>query len=113
MKDIGFVIPKPKEEDKDPEVIDTTTIQEIIEPKKALWKVYPNPANDKITVELIDQTEVLNTEFVIQNINGQTVLEIENLNPINRIDITDLSNGVYFLQISNSTQSQSIRLVKY
>ena len=78
-----------------------------------MWKVYPNPANDKITVELIDQTEVLNTEFVIQNINGQTVLEIENLNPINRIDITDLSNGVYFLKISNSTQNQSIRLVKY
>lgn len=113
MKDIGFVIPKPKEEDKDPEDNDMISVEEINNSKKTFWKVYPNPANDKITVELKDKAEILNTHFNLQNINGQTVLEIENLNPVTRIDITDLSNGVYFLQISNSTQSQSIRLVKY
>lgn len=113
MKDVGFVIPKPKEEDKNPEDNDMISVEEINNSKKTFWKVYPNPANDKITVELKNKAEILNTHFNLQNINGQTVLEIENLNPITRIDITDLSNGVYFIQISNSTQSQSIRLVKY
>ena len=113
MKDAGFIIPKPKEKDKDPEIIDTTTVMENNSHQKTLWKVYPNPANDKVTIEIIDHQEASNTQLLLQNINGQTVLKAQNINPINQLDISDLTSGVYFIQLRNASHSQSIKLVKY
>ena len=113
MKDVGFIVPKPKDKDKDPMIVDTTSSQALNIQERVFWNVYPNPANHKITIESVDRSEITNTHFTVQNINGQTVLEIENFKPINELDITSLSNGVYFLQIINSTQNQLIRLIKY
>ena len=48
-----------KKKTKTQRYIDTTTVMENNSHQKTLWKVYPNPANDKVTIEIIDHQEAL------------------------------------------------------
>lgn len=66
----------------------------------ATIKAYPNPASDKLTIEIDN-----NTGHHIRMINtlGQIMHESEVINNKTSIDLSQLSGkGVYFLEISNS-----------
>jgi len=63
--------------------------------------VYPNPATDIINVNKKD-----NTEFTIVNTLGQSV--INSICTFNKIDISGLKAGVYFLQFKNDVRSYRI-----
>jgi len=57
------------------------------------WKVYPNPANEKLIVELEE-----NTNIQILDIFGK-IVQTETLNTgKNNIDVSTLTSGVYFIQ---------------
>lgn len=59
-------------------------------------KVYPNPANDKITIVNFDKVD---HKIALYDINGRIVRKERKL-PIGEIiiDTNELSNGIYFLQ---------------
>jgi hypothetical protein len=66
-------------------------------------KVYPQPANDKVSIELT-ANEIANnfTEFVIYSTLGQVIRREElefTKSPIKQVDVTDLPNGYYTLSL--------------
>ena len=72
-------------------------------------KVYPNPANNTLYVELNEAKEA--TISVI-NITGQTVLARKTNTPTTQLDISSLGSGVYILSIKNGNGSVYARFVK-
>ena len=75
--------------------------------------IYPNPAKTHINIEFND---ILNEEFSIDIINlvGQSVFSsIENLNREykKQIDISDLQNGAYFVNVYFQNQVLSKKLI--
>ena len=68
--------------------------------------IYPNPATDKIEIDLSLKD---NFSVEILNIIGVTVLYVRNQNTI---DISGLRRGVYFLKLSSSNESYIQKLIK-
>lgn len=62
-------------------------------------KVYPNPANEYITVEIVGNAEK-SIKFVLTNMLGIKVLEklIEISNSTYKIDVHQLSQGIYIYE---------------
>ena len=81
----GFPIPRPKTYD--------VVAENVVENP---FDVYPNPANDFLFVNM-------KGEYRIINMMGQTVMTGGNNDAIQQIDVSGLSNGLYFISINGST----------
>jgi hypothetical protein len=63
--------------------------------------IYPNPARDYITIDIKNNTSILNANVVIYNNQGQKMTsEIFSQNGI--VDISELTSGIYILELTNS-----------
>lgn len=69
--------------------------------------IYPNPSCNAISI--IGFNNLQKATISVVNMNGQNVLSIQN--PLN-IDISSLSNGVYFIKIEESNKTQTMKFVK-
>jgi hypothetical protein len=74
----------------------------------ASLRVYPNPAQNMLTI--VENGQSWNS-YTILNSLGQ---ELSNgqLNSTQNINISDLSNGVYWLKVEEKQSSQVIKFVK-
>ena len=80
------------------ESIDFHTWFEGVSELENTLKVYPNPANDFLTVEgVITSVEVYNTV-------GQCLLN-KQVNGNTKIDLAGFNNGIYFLRVYNNEES--------
>ena len=70
--------------------------------------IYPNPVNDKLTVETQD---VLGT-VEIYNLMGALVFSQKNCANKVEINTTDLQSGIYFIRLTNDKISETRRFVK-
>ncbi len=77
-------------------VIDTTNTS-VTELKSRDFKIYPNPAFDKIIIENPESNKDV-TVFEIFNVVGNRVKLFDRKNSSQQIDISDLSDGIYFLE---------------
>ncbi len=75
---------------------------------------YPNPCNNKLSIELSDWNDMPCT-LELYNISGQHILS-ENWVPLfkskHELDVSGLPDGVYFYKLSNTKQQAQGRLVK-
>jgi len=73
-------------------------------------KTFPNPANDKITIEVPEQS----TKGVLslQDLNGREFLQKTVTNRSTMIDISALPNGVYLLRLINNKQVMVGKIIK-
>lgn len=71
------------------------------------FKIYPNPASDIITIES-NNTEL--TSIAVYDILGKEVLSQKELKN-NRIDVSNLNNGVYFLKINANRNSITKKII--
>ena len=62
-------------------------------------QVYPNPVSERMTVSLNQEEDV-----VICNLMGQTVSSFKGHAGINTVDVSNLSNGIYFISAGSATQ---------
>lgn len=74
-------------------------------------KVYPNPAKDVLHVELQEKNSA---EFILTNLQGQTMLHGKLGNGVDHIDVSKLSNGAYVLTLINpsSKQKEALKIIK-
>jgi hypothetical protein len=83
----------------------TATINET---SKNSFELYPNPANNNVTIKL---TENVNAMATILDLNGKVVKS----NAINGVTFTlntaDLISGVYFVQLSNGNEVMTKKLI--
>lgn len=69
--------------------------------------IFPNPTTQMITVNTANNVEI--QSLTISNIAGQIVKSINSKNPI---DVSNLSNGLYFIQIKTNQGTISKKLIK-
>ena len=74
-------------------------------------QVYPNPAQDVLWIETFNEDSRFH--FKLHNLNGQQVLDLKlNGATRNSVDISKLSNGVYyFYGISNGKRMTNQKLI--
>lgn len=71
--------------------------------------LYPNPTHQYLYVEGL-QNDTKNTSLQIVDVQGKQVNNVR-LNS-NRVDVSQLSNGIYFATITTNNQSQTLKFVK-
>lgn len=79
--------------------LNTTSVQGILK-KSADFNIIPNPANDKITIDINFIPE--NTKVEIIDITGKAVIihQLKNKSFTDYIDISDLKKGLYFVKLN-------------
>ena len=82
--------------------------------KESFCSIYPNPTKDILNIALSSSKEG-NYTYTVLNQLGQTILSgdlmLANGKPAS-INTQEISNGVYFLKITNGNQSQTIQFIK-
>ena len=73
----------------------------------AITSIYPNPSNGNITVDYNSNADS-NLEFYVIDVTGK-VLQMDKADAIKganayQFDLNKLSNGIYFLRISNGAE---------
>jgi hypothetical protein len=71
----------------------------IKEPQESRLLLYPNPATDKITLEISGETT--ESDLAIVNINSRVFITCQITKPKTQIDITNLPSRVYFVKLTN------------
>ena len=79
---------------------------------KEHFVMYPNPAKNVIHIENITSSSS-QTNFVITDIQGKIVSNTtSNFEGKHSIDVSNFTNGVYFIKVENDNYSESVRFVK-
>ncbi len=81
--------------------VGATGIEAYIRPDD--FEIYPNPAQDMITVLLTEKTNSETLEIKIYNSFGQLMSENKIGNSLLELDISQYPKGMYFLRIENLT----------
>lgn len=71
-------------------------------------EVYPNPVKDEIIISGIKNP----TTAMIYDLNGKLILSYEIKEPVNRIPLNNIPNGVYIIKLKNNTDVFVKRFVK-
>jgi len=73
-------------------------------------QVYPNPVNNSLKIENLDAATNIN----IYNVMGQVVRTIPSATGSIDVDMSDLSNGLYFIKMQNgkNVRTEKIQVVK-
>ena len=82
-----------------------TSINETNSKTKEI-SIFPNPANTEINIVLPANE---NTQIEISNAMGQVIIKDQNKN---RIDISNLTNGLYFISVKQGQHSYAQKLIK-
>ncbi|NNF35316.1 MAG: T9SS type A sorting domain-containing protein [Saprospiraceae bacterium] len=70
-------------------------------------KIYPNPASKILNIDFPEN--YINQQVFIYNINGQEMMKASN---VTTIDVSDLSNGVYFLMVNTDGIKRTGKFLK-
>ena len=66
---------------------------------ESYFKIYPSPSKGLLNIDLINEIEVNVVE--IYNVTGQLVAKFDNhFNTSNNFDLSNQSNGIYFVRIN-------------
>ena len=82
-----------------------TSIDETNSNAKAI-SIFPNPANTEINIVLPSND---NTQIEITNAIGQLIIKDQNKN---KIDISNLKNGLYFISVKHGQQTYTQKIIK-
>ncbi len=103
VKSVAAVVPEPLLGAN----VSTQKVKSLSESGFGAISTYPNPAKNKINVE-VDQVP---SQLEIYDYRGQKVMEQTLLNNRNTIDISDLNNGLFIFKVYNVFGQQSERIL--
>jgi hypothetical protein len=81
-------------------------------PAKLPLKVFPNPFRNHFTVSF-DAGSSLTIDYMLQDVQGQTVMKQELVSSPYTISTDQLSPGIYFLVISDGAQTVRHKIIRY
>ena len=77
---------------------------------KEKFEVYPNPANNEVTINGLENLSISSLEIV--NMAGATVKSYDNVNtPSFNMNIAELENGMYFVKINHEI-TELVKFIK-
>ena len=85
-----------------------TIVDDAVEEMTAAFNVYPNPVNDRLYIE----TEAEVKEVVVYDVYGRRQQTTDNGQQTLSIDVTNLSNGVYFVKVVTENGEVVKRFIK-
>ena len=92
---------------------DTTRTIYPVDPEdfEYLAKVYPNPATHFVNIELQQKNKLI---YQLTDIRGKAVLQAQFTETENRIDISRLPSGIYYLTLINQAgnQKETVKIIK-
>ena len=68
------------------------------------FNIYPNPTNGVLFVETRHGTSLPNQTYCITNLMGQIIMTGKITAETQRIDVTGLPDGMYFITVGNTTR---------
>jgi hypothetical protein len=74
------------------------------------FKVYPNPVNERLHIELGNASPALIT---IMDVSGKVVCTVDSVETLSTIDVSGLAPGIYLLRANNAEKQSVSRFVKY
>ncbi|MBB6324468.1 hypothetical protein FHS59_000083 [Algoriphagus iocasae] len=74
---------------------------------KPSLKIYPNPATDKLTIELSGDINI--HQIDIYNISGQ---KVQSSAQIGELNISELKQGIYLINLKTSEGNMTSKFVK-
>jgi len=89
---------------------DLTNVLSVDEFSSQIFQVFPNPTSSKLVI----QSKVDISAINMMDINGRVLKTFDNFDSSLDItlDVSDFSNGIYFLKIQAQNQEQVIRFLK-
>lgn len=75
-------------------------------------KIFPNPVADELNIIYNSQGALLSSKLNIYNCNGIIVKTLSLRDGLNIIDVTELSQGIYFISFINENKNYICKLVK-
>ena len=66
--------------------------------------VYPNPTDGVLVIETHGRASLQGDTYRISNLMGQVLLQGQIMGETQRIDVTGLAEGMYFVTVGNFTQ---------
>ena len=86
----------------------------IITPNKTIniVKIYPNPASDLLTIDLLGATAMHNTTLSIFNLQGQLLFQQEINREKTSLDLNTFAKGMYIVKICNDKNSLVSKFAK-
>lgn len=78
-----------------------TAIDEPSKENQASVSVYPNPAKDKLSVELTNADLSKSIKLILINSLGQVTKEVSINTSISTVELTSISSGIYFYQLKS------------
>ncbi|MCK5462577.1 MAG: T9SS type A sorting domain-containing protein [Bacteroidales bacterium] len=72
------------------------------------YNIYTIPANDVLHIDGLST----NSRLSVYSISGKELMNVEAVNSIALLSISDLAQGVYFLKISEKGNSEILKFVK-
>lgn len=97
---------------------DTVNIRFVLgvnSPMQSEFKLYPNPANDKVTLELSNLETTNDVTVILQSIDGR-IIQVLKWNGhqsayTETIDVSALQNGMYIIYIQSKNETRAERLI--
>jgi hypothetical protein len=80
--------------------------------KKELISIFPNPSKDKILIKIEKEHFVVNTEMKLLSCYGQTIIHQQLYQGETEINISNLSSGVYFINVRNDKIERTLKILK-
>jgi hypothetical protein len=92
------------------DLLTATDVADALQVTKA-FSVYPNPASRQITIET--STASTDDHISIINLDGQEIIRQQIIKPRTIIDISNLSAGIYFVQLTNEKIVETQKVMKW
>lgn len=83
--------------------------QAIIEANDLISNIYPNPTNDKVTIDLKNEG---NASIQLFNILGQEVKTINAYNNKVEVNVSDLHSGIYIIRVEQNNKTYTTKIMK-
>ena len=85
-----------------------TSVKEI--DNNVFFEMYPNPASSSVTVSLVNGLDNVSIELV--DIQGRLISSYKDVTGVSmKVDLSSVSNGVYFIKVSSQGTIQTEKLI--
>lgn len=75
-------------------------------------QAYPNPAKNELILDIQDEEKWIGKEIIITNFSGQALFHHIITARKNKINISSLSQGIYFVQSIDNNEKLSLKFIK-
>jgi len=75
-------------------------------------KIYPNPATERITLEISNWEDLQTGTFKLFSLSGQLLQEQPVHSPVTSISLAGLSKGAYILKVRMNNRTEDLKIIK-